>query len=158
MNATTKKILIGAGAAVLLTGIIILSVKGAKNRKVKKDCEEAGGEWDRKKKKCLSEDGNLVVVDEQTKSDIGSQVNVHPTLKYTNVRSTPELDDGALGTWFGVRLTDGNYMGKVTKSPVGTITKAEEGSDNYTWYKLKLTKSLDGKTTGYVREDAISFT
>lgn len=156
MNDTTKKIIIGASAAILVTGIIILSVKGAKRRGEIKDCKNAGGTWDRKKKKCISEEGTTLILDEQTKSDIGSKVNVHPTLKYTNVRSTPKLDDGTC--YFGVCFGSNNKLGKVSSSPVGTITKVEQGSDDYNWYKLKLTKSIGGKTTGYVREDAISFT
>ena len=157
----STKIIIGASAAILLTGVIIVSVKGAQHRRKVKDCKESGGEWDRKQKKCVGEDGSLVIVDQQTKSDIGKQVNVNSRLKYTNVRSSAEVDDGSLGTvgnWFGIRLTDGNFLKKVTSSPVGTIKKAVTGEDGFGWYEIKLSKSIDGKSTGYVREDAVSFT
>lgn len=154
---TNKKILIGVSSAIIITAGIIAIIKISKNRRLKNDCEDANGDWDRKKGICVSDSGSLVVTTDQTKSDIGRTVNVHPTLGYTNVRSSPKLDDGAVGSWFGYRL-GGNFIGEATTNPIGTITQSVKGDDEYNWYKIKLTKSLDGKSSGYVREDAISFT
>ena len=154
---TNTKILIGASVALFVTGGVILSLNIAKKRKAKNECENSGGNWDSKAKECISDEGNVIVLEEQTKNDIGKTVNIHPTLNYTNVRSSANVDDGALGSWFGVRLTDGNFIGKVTKNPLGVITQAVVGDDEYNWYKIKLNTPLEGKTSGYVREDAISF-
>lgn len=156
MDSKTKKILIGSATALVLAGGIILTVHLSRKRKVRKECEKAGGEYDKKLKRCLTESGATVVIDSQTQDDIGRTVNTHPKLKYTNVRTAPTVDEGYLGGYlFG--LGD-NMIGKVTKNPVGKIIKAEKGDDDYTWYKIKLSRSIEGKDTGYVREDAISFT
>lgn len=154
---TSTKIVIGSSAAILVAGGIILSIHLAKKRKVKKECEDSGGEWDKKKKICVKADGSTQLEGDQTKGDIGKNVRTHPTLGYTNVRSTPNVDDGALGTWFGVRLTDGNFLGKVSSNPVGKVISSLTGNDGFFWYKLTLAKPINGKTTGYVRQDAVSF-
>tara|TARA_R110000787_G_scaffold44415_5_gene109017 strand:- start:1142 stop:1609 length:468 start_codon:yes stop_codon:yes gene_type:complete len=153
---TNTKIIIGASAAILIAGGIILSINLSKKRKIKKACKSTGGKWDNKSKTCLSSDGSVVVVEEQTKNDIGKTVNVHPTLKYTNVRSSPKIDNGII-QFFGIGI-GGNLLGKVTSSPVGVISQVEKGDDDYNWYKINLSKPLNDNTSGYVREDAISFT
>ena len=94
--------------------------------------------------------------DTQTKGDIGMKVNVHPTEGYTNIRSSAKVDDGAVGSWFGLRL-GGNFMGKVESNPVGIIKGVVSGGEGHTWYEIELKTAIDGKKVGYVRQDAISF-
>jgi hypothetical protein len=154
---TSTKIIIGSSLAVLITGGVILSVSLAKKRKVKKECEDRDGVWDKDKKMCINSDGSSALESTQTVGDIGKEVRTEPTLGYTNVRTSPEVDDGALGTWFGYRPTEGNFLGKVTTNPVGKIISSLTGNDGYFWYKINLTKAIDGKTVGFVRQDAVSF-
>jgi len=150
MKPTTKYVLIGLGIAAAITAVgFTLHIR--KKNKDKRDAEKAekdiaGGGKDADKG-----------TDKQTKGDIGKKVNVEPALGYTNVRSSAKVDDGTLGSWFGVRLTDGNFIGKAESNPVGVITEALTGEDGYTWYKVKLAKPLGGKQIGYVRQDAVSF-
>lgn len=161
MEKSTKQIIIAATLVSVVAGGIILTVHLARKSKLKRDCKSAGGNWDKKQQRCLSESGTTVVLDDQTKEDIGRKVNTHPTLKYTNVRSSPKIEDpsvlGYLGAIFGSTPTS-NIIGRVTQNPVGVIQQSQTSDDGYTWYLVKLNKNLEGKTTGYVREDAISFT
>jgi len=94
--------------------------------------------------------------DKQTKGDSGRVVKIHKTEGFTNIRKTPEVDDGAVGSWFGIRL-GGNVLGKVEKNPVGTITSAKKGKDGYIWYGIKLNSPIEGVSEGYVRQDAVTF-
>lgn len=159
----TKKILIGVGAAIVIAGGIIAFSKLSKNRKEKKDCENAGGEWDRKNKICVSEDGGVVSIDNQTTQDIGKLLNVSATSGFTNVRTSPKIEAPLQSIPLPYPLNQmvggvGNLIGKVEKNPLGRVTKAVKGDDGYTWYKVTLSKSINGKKSGYVREDAVSFT
>jgi len=97
-------------------------------------------------------DGSVVVkpTDFQDKNIIGKQVRTHPTLGYTNVRSTAKVDDG----YFGL---GSNKIGEVKINPIGVVTGTLAGEDKFTWYIIRLTTPIDGKTTGFVREDAVSF-
>lgn len=143
-KSTKTAIIVGVSALVLIGGTIAV-IKIAKNRKEK---NRGGGDGD---------DAKIETSDDQTKGDIGKNVKVHPTLGYTNVRSSAAVDDGALGTWFGYRPTAGNWIGEVSSNPVGKVMQALTGTDGHFWYKIQLNKSLDGKTNGYVRQDAVSF-
>lgn len=138
----TKNVVIIALSTVVLVGGTIAVIKIVKKKKdKKKNGKDAKGE----------------VSDDQTKGVIGKNVRTHPTLGYTNVRSSAAVDDGWAGTWFGYRVTDGNWIGEARSNPIGTVISSLTGDDGFTWYKIKLTKSLGGKTQGYVREDAVSF-
>ncbi len=99
------------------------------------------------------EDGK-VTVDSQTAGLIGKTVNVSD-LGYTNIRSTSKIDDGYIGEWFGARI-GGNVIGEVDSNPIGTIKDTKSGDDGFIWYKVKLTKSIEGKSEGWVREDAVN--
>ncbi|MBL4574819.1 MAG: hypothetical protein JKY51_01805 [Opitutaceae bacterium] len=70
---------------------------------------------------------------------------------YVNVRSSPKVDNES---WTRLDFTT-NLLKKETSSPVGTIEKRVKGADGYFWYKLQLEKAIGGKSTGYVREDAV---
>lgn len=137
---TRDVVLITVSAAVLIGGTIV-AIKLLKSKNDNKEGEEA----------------DIIDSDEQTEGEIGKLVKTHPTLGYTNVRSTPTVDDGWMGTWFGYRPTEGNFIGEAKTNPIGTITRAVTGDDGHTWYKVKLKNSINGKTEGYVRQDAVSF-
>ena len=90
-------------------------------------------------------------------SIIGKKVNVLPTEKFVNVRSTMEIDNTRYCNEFtglGLDCTH-NILTKSSDSPVGTILSSSEGSDGYLWYKIKLTNPVSGTSQGYVREDAV---
>lgn len=70
---------------------------------------------------------------------------------YVNVRSSPMVDNE---NWLRADFTN-NLLKKVTSSPVGTILKRVKGKDAYYWYELQLETPIDGKPTGYVREDVV---
>lgn len=148
MKIEKKHILWTVGAIALISGGIITYRVLSKDKRARRKLEEeiAKGGSDAAKG-----------TDTQTKGDIGKKVNVEPTLGYTNVRSSAKVDDGAVGSVFGIRITDGNFIGKAESNPIGVITEALTGDDGYTWYKVKLTKPLNGKAFGYVRQDAVSF-
>lgn len=141
----TKKVVIIAVSAIVLIGGTIAVMNIAKKRKEK---NREGGD---------GKDAKIDTSDDQTKGDIGKNVKTHPTLGYTNVRSSAAIDDGWAGTWFGYRPTSGNWIGEVRTNPVGTVKQALTGDDGFFWYKIKLNKALGGKTEGYVRQDAVSF-
>lgn len=140
MNKGTKTAIIVGVSALALIGGTILVMRIAKKRKEGK-----------------GDDAKIDTSDDQTKGDIGKNVKVHPTLGYTNVRSSAAVDDGWAGTWFGYRPSAGNWLGEVSSNPVGKVTQALTGDDGHFWYKINLEKPLDGKTVGYVRQDAVSF-
>ena len=75
---------------------------------------------------------------------------------YTNVRETPEVNNsqGFSDLW------QDNLLGKVSAgSSIGTIVS--EQYDNMTpkmrWFKVKLTKKIDGEQYGWVRGDNVTF-
>jgi len=70
---------------------------------------------------------------------------------YVNVRSSPRVDNENYGAFDFSH----NLIGQVDTNPVGTIMERTKGEDGYFWYKVKLTRPLNGKTEGYVREDAV---
>lgn len=86
------------------------------------------------------------------KSLIGSSVYVGSS-GYVNIRTSPKVDNvNVLSLDF-----DDNVLGKSSESPVGKIIKQVKGDDGYFWYEIELSKSIEGKTTGFVREDAVKF-
>lgn len=70
---------------------------------------------------------------------------------YVNVRTSPNVDDNSIWSFD----FDNNLLGKVETNPVGKIRKQIKGDDGYFWYEIDLSKPIDGKTTGFVREDAV---
>jgi hypothetical protein len=143
MEKSTRNILIGVAVLVVGVGSVIAykktrsgSSEGKGGKKGGKDAPDAK--------------------DTQTKSAIGKKVKIHPELGYSNVRSTPIVDDGKVGSWFGYRL-GGNFIKKAESNPIGTVQKAVTGSDGYIWYEVNLASPVDGKTMGWVREDAVTF-
>jgi hypothetical protein len=70
---------------------------------------------------------------------------------YVNVRTSPEVDNESVWSWD----FENNLLGKVTDNPIGTILKSLKGNDGYIWYEVQLNKTIDGKSSGYVREDAV---
>jgi hypothetical protein len=84
-------------------------------------------------------------------------VQGHPYAEgYANIRETPEVNN-AWTTWYD--YID-NLLGKVSAgSSIGTIVS--EQYDNMTpkmrWFKVKLTKKIDGEQYGWVRGDNVTF-
>ena len=70
---------------------------------------------------------------------------------YANVRTSPKVDNE---DWKRLDFTTKKKK-KVTVNPVGTIEKRVKGGDGYFWYKLQLERVVEGKSIGYVREDAV---
>lgn len=70
---------------------------------------------------------------------------------YVTVRSSPKIDDE---NWLRLDVTT-NMITKAKSNPVGTILKRVKGEDGYYWFKINLSKPVDGKAEGYVREDAV---
>ena len=68
---------------------------------------------------------------------------------FVNVRTSPKVDNLSLFDW------DDNLIGKVEKNPVGNVVSSIIGDDGYRWYRVDLRVPLDGKSEGYVREDAV---
>jgi hypothetical protein len=81
----------------------------------------------------------------------------HPYAEgFANIRTSPEVNN-AQG-WSD--LWQNNLLGKISAgSSIGTIVS--EQYDNMTpkmrWFKVKLTKKLDGKEYGWVRGDNVTF-
>jgi hypothetical protein len=81
----------------------------------------------------------------------------HPFAEgYANIRTSPEVNN-ARGL---VDLWKDNLLGKVSAgSSIGTIVS--EQYDNMTpkmrWFKVKLTKKIDGEQYGWVRGDNVTF-
>lgn len=82
----------------------------------------------------------------------------HPYAEgFANIRETPEVND-AQGWYIDANID--NLLGKVSAgSSIGTIYS--EQYDNMTpkmrWFKVKLTKKLDGEQYGWVRGDNVTF-
>jgi len=75
---------------------------------------------------------------------------------FANIRTSPEVNN-AWSTWYD--FID-NLLGKVSSgSKIGTIVS--EQYDNMTpkmrWFKVKLSKKIDGKEYGWVRADVVTF-
>jgi hypothetical protein len=81
----------------------------------------------------------------------------HPYAEgYANIRTSPEVDN--TNEWGGI--WGDNLLGKVSAgSSIGTIVS--EQYDNMTpkmrWFKVKLTKKIDGEQYGWVRGDNVTF-
>jgi len=81
----------------------------------------------------------------------------HPYAEgYANIRTSPEVNNsqGILDLW------QNNLLGKISAgSSIGTIVS--EQYDNMTpkmrWFKVKLTKKIDGEQYGWVRGDNVTF-
>ena len=84
-------------------------------------------------------------------------VQGHPFAEgFANIRETPEVNNSQ-GIW---DLWQDNLLGKVSAgSSIGTIVS--EQYDNLTpkmrWFKVKLSKAIDGKYYGWVRSDNVTF-
>lgn len=82
----------------------------------------------------------------------------HPYAEgFANIRETPEVND-AQGWYIDANID--NLLGKVSAgSSIGTIYS--EQYDNMTpkmrWFKVKLTKKIDGEQYGWVRGDNVTF-
>jgi len=80
----------------------------------------------------------------------------HPYAEgFANVRSSAEVNN--ISAWYD---PFDNLLGKISAgTPIGTIYS--EQYDNMTpkmrWFKVKLTKKLDGNQYGYVRGDNVTF-
>ena len=80
----------------------------------------------------------------------------HPYAEgFANIRETPEVNN--ISAWYD---PFDNLLGKVSAgSSIGTIIS--EQYDNMTpkmrWFKVKLTKKLDGEQYGWVRGDNVTF-
>lgn len=70
---------------------------------------------------------------------------------YVNVRSSPKIDNENWGKFDFSH----NLIKKVSSNPVGSILERVKGEDGYYWYKISLTQPANGKSEGYVREDAV---
>jgi len=81
----------------------------------------------------------------------------HPYAEgFANIRETPEVNNSQ-GIW---DLWQDNLLGKVSAgSSIGTIIS--EQYDNMTpkmrWFRVKLTKKIDGEQYGWVRGDNVTF-
>jgi hypothetical protein len=84
-------------------------------------------------------------------------VQGHPFAEgFANIRETPEVNNSQ-GIW---DLWQDNLLGKVSAgSSIGTIVS--EQYDNLTpkmrWFKVKLSKAIDGQYYGWVRSDNVTF-
>jgi hypothetical protein len=137
---------------ILLSSVIAIAIGGFITYEVIKK-RRNDGKGNNGTKKVKGEGGN-VKVSSQTANLIGKKVSISD-LGYTNVRSTASIDDGYIGSWFGLRV-GGNVIGEVSTNPVGTILDTKSGDDGFIWYKIKLNKSIDGISDGWVREDAVN--
>lgn len=106
----------------------------------------------RKPKDKIKEDPNDAETKERLEGLVGKNVYPSSQYGYTYVRETPEIDD-----WIDATPWKANWFKKATEKPFATVLYTTEGSDGYTWYKVKLKTAEDGKTEGFVREDAVSF-
>lgn len=134
---TTKKtIIISSSIATVLFGGYLLAMY------IKRKPTNKGDKKDKKNR------------NPQTSNLIGREVKISD-LGYTNIRSSATIDDGYIGAWFGARL-GGNVIGEVDTNPVGNIIDSKNGDDGLIWYKIKLKKPIEGKSEGWVREDAVN--
>jgi hypothetical protein len=100
--------------------------------------------------KKLAKPSNKQRINRENKKLKDTNVNVGSE-GYVNVRSSPTIDTK---NWLRLDNTT-NLLKKVTASPVGKIEKRIKGKDGYYWYQLELATPINGKATGYVREDAV---
>lgn len=70
---------------------------------------------------------------------------------YVNVRSSPKVDNENWGRFDFFH----NLIKQVKSNPVGSILSRVKGEDGYFWYKINLDQPVNGKSEGYVREDAV---
>ena len=76
---------------------------------------------------------------------------------YANIRETPEVNN-AQGFFTDFNVT--NLLGKVSAgSSIGTIVSEQydEMTPKMRWFKVKLTKKIDGEQYGWVRSDNVTF-
>lgn len=81
----------------------------------------------------------------------------HPYAEgYANIRETPEVNN-AWSTWYDYK---DNLLGKVSAgSSIGTIVSEQydDMTPKMRWFKVKLTKKIDGEQYGWVRGDNVTF-
>lgn len=135
MKVKKSHIFIASGllVATIATAVILKRVK--KNKRVKEGLESGTG---------------------GSTSLIGKTVSLTKE-GYVNVRSSAEVDNKNYCnelTGIGYDCTD-NKIGKSTSNPVGTIAKTVTGADSMIWYHLNLSSPINGKSKGWVREDAV---
>ena len=69
---------------------------------------------------------------------------------YVNVRDSAEVNNKNLPfDWVD------NLLGEVRTNPIGKVISQVTGADKLNWYKIELSKPLDGVNIGYVREDVV---
>ena len=132
MEAKTKKYLMIGGIAA-----VVLSALGFGAYKVIK-------------KKSHNTSSNKQKTKEEQKL-IGKLVS-YGSEGYINVRSTPKVDNE---NWGALDFSH-NLIKQVKSNPVGSIVERVKGEDGYYWYKISLSKTVEGKSEGYVREDAVT--
>jgi len=74
---------------------------------------------------------------------------------FANIRSSPEVNN--ISAWYDPFT---NLMGKVSAgSSIGTIVSEQYDnlSPKMRWFRVKLTKKIDGKQYGWVRGDNVTF-
>lgn len=184
MNKGLKITLIVVGSLALASGITFGIIKYIRKRKEQKEELEKelsetqqleqinkgleGQEADKSKGDKISPIRNLDKGLNNSFSEIKG-VKIYPAQKsndpikghpfaegYANIRTSPEVNNsqGWQDLWID------NLLGKVsTGSSIGTIVS--EHYDNMTpqmrWFKVKLTKKIDGKQYGWVRSDNVTF-
>lgn len=81
----------------------------------------------------------------------------HPFAEgFANIRQTPEVNNSQ-GIW---DLWQDNLLGKVgAGSSIGTIISEQydDMTPKMRWFKVKLTKKIDGEQYGWVRSDNVTF-
>lgn len=81
----------------------------------------------------------------------------HPYAEgYANIRETPEVNN-AWSTWYDYK---DNLLGKVSAgSSIGTIVSEQydDMTPKMRWFKVKLSKKIDGEQYGWVRGDNVTF-
>ena len=76
----------------------------------------------------------------------------------TKVREEAKVDNGTTVLGMNIPIGD-NIIGTVAPNVlIGTKISQTTGSDNYTWYQVKLAPlpELDGEKTGWVRSDVVT--
>jgi len=101
------------------------------------------------KKKSYTTSSNKQKKKEEQKL-MSKQVN-YGSEGYVNVRSSPKVDNENWGRFDFSH----NLIKQIKSNPVGNILSRVKGEDGYFWYKISLDQPVNGKSEGYVREDAV---
>jgi hypothetical protein len=183
MNKTLKITLIIAGSIALVGGVTIAIVRGIRNKKEQKELQEAELEetqnledinegleaqqdsiddnvspvrnLDKALNNSFSEIKGVKIYPARKSND---PVKGHPYAEgFANIRKTAEVNNPQ---GFFTDFNIDNILGKVSAgSSIGTIYS--EKYDNLTpkmrWFKVKLSRKIDGKQWGWVRADNVTF-